>query len=65
MAQDPILGQAVAERLVEGIDVVNAFPDERTFAEEILIHVGDRAGVRIEAGLPSEQLGEAGPIGGG
>ena len=35
--------------------VVNAFADERTFAEKILIHIGHRTAVRIDAGFTGKQ----------
>ena len=55
MAEDAVLGKAAVERALEGIDVVDALADERAFAEQVLVDVGDGARVRIDAGLAAEQ----------
>src|SRR6266576_1224037 len=39
VAQDSILRKAVSQRALEGIDVINAFADERALAEKVLINV--------------------------
>jgi hypothetical protein len=56
-------GKAAAERLLEGIDIVDALADERAFAEQILIDVGDGAGVRVDARFAAVQAGIARAVG--
>ena len=51
VAQDPVLGQPPIERLAECVDVVDSLADERAFAEKILVDIGHRARIRIDARL--------------
>ena len=62
MAQDPVFGEASAQRPLEGVDFVDTFADEGTFAEHILVDVGDGAGIRIDTRLAPEQLRVPGPV---
>ncbi len=56
VTEDAIIGKPMVQRLLEGIDLVDALADERAFTEQILIDVGDAAGIRVEAGLAAMQL---------
>ena len=56
MAEHAIVGEAAADRELHGVDVVDPFADERALAEHVLVDVGDRARVRIDAGLATEQV---------
>ena len=51
MAQDLVLRETVLQRVLEGIDVVDALADERTFAKQVLVHVRHRACIRIDTRL--------------
>ncbi len=53
MAEDPILGKAPLECSPEGIDVIDSFADERAFTEQVLVHVGDGARIRVDPRLTS------------
>ena len=46
--------RAVRERSLESVDVVDAFSGIGSFAEQILIDVGDCRGVRIDAAYARE-----------
>jgi hypothetical protein len=46
----------MAKRLLEGIDVINALADERSFAEQVLVDVRDTACIRIDSGGVPLQL---------
>ena len=48
MAEYPILGKTIFKRLFERVDVVYALADERAFAQQILIDVGNRARIRVD-----------------
>jgi hypothetical protein len=43
VAEQRALGHAPGERRLEGVDVVDALAGVGPFAEQILVHVGDRA----------------------
>ena len=60
-----IFGELASDGALESIDVVNSFADEGAFLEDILVDVGDGAGVGIDAGLAGEKLGEARSTGAG
>ena len=49
MAEDRVFRHPALQRGFEGVDVVDALAGEIALAEQILIDVGDRAGVRIDA----------------
>ena len=57
--QQRVLRDRVLERGDEGVDVVQALAGEDAFAEQVLIGVGDRRRVRVDAGVariePREQ----------
>ena len=55
VTEDTVLGKAAVERPLERVHVVNALADERAFTKEVLIHIGDGAGIRIDARLTPEQ----------
>ena len=59
MAEDAVLREAPGERALERVDVVDALADERAFAEQVLVDVGDGARVGIDARLAGEQPREA------
>src|SRR5688500_2541913 len=44
------------ERALKRVDVIEALPGEVTFAEKVLVNVGDRGRVRIDAGVAGENL---------
>ena len=50
-----VLGNRVLERRVERVDVVQALAGEDAFAEQVLIGVGHRRRVRIDAGVARVQ----------
>src|SRR5688572_3287835 len=56
VAENAVLRKASLERALERIDVIDALADERAFAEEILVRVGNGARVRVDAGLRAEEL---------
>ena len=55
MAENPAERKAFVEHVLERIDVVDALAGERTFAEQILIGVGNRASVGIESRIAAKQ----------
>ena len=64
VAQQRVLGHAAGERRLEGIDVVDALAGVGAFAEEVLVDVGDRGGVGIDAARAGERCaGRASPRG--
>ena len=63
VAEDAVLGKAPSERALERIDVVDALADERAFAEQILVHVGNGARVRIDAGLARRTAARSASVG--
>ena len=62
MAQDAVFRQAIGQRPLEGVDVVDALADEGALAEQILIHVGDGARVGVDAGFAAIQARVAGAV---
>ncbi len=63
MTQDLVLREASVHGSLEGIHLVNPFSNERAFLENILIHVGNRPRVRINARVAREQPDEPGSSG--
>ena len=53
-----VLRDAAVERRHEGVDVVEALAGEDPFAEEVLVGVGDRGGVGVDAGVAGVDAGE-------
>ncbi len=60
VGEQGVAGEAAVEDFVEGVDLEDAFACEDALAEEVLIDVGDGAGVDIVAGLAGVKGGEAG-----
>ena len=58
VAEERVLRYASGERGFERIDVVDALPDVAALVEEILIDVGHRRRVRIDADMAGEDLRE-------
>ncbi len=52
-------------RLLEGVDVVDALPGEAALTVEVLVHVRDRGGVRVDTGVAGIDGREAGAVGAG
>jgi hypothetical protein len=63
VAQDAVFGQAAGQRALERVDVVDALADERAFAEQVLVDIGNRARVRVDAGFAAIQPRIAGTVG--
>src|SRR5688500_11588623 len=55
MAEDAILRQTSAERAPERVHIVNSFADKRAFFEHVLVHIGDRVGVGVNARITSKE----------
>ena len=58
VAEERLFRHAIRERVVKRVDVVDALADVAAFVEQVLIHVGDRRGVRIDADVAGEHLRE-------
>ena len=63
VTEQRILRDAIVERGVEGIDIVNALADVTALVEQILIHVRDRRRVRIDSNVSGEDFRERRPVG--
>ena len=63
VAEQRVLRHAVRERRLERVDVVDALADVAALVKEVLIDVGHRGRVRIEADVPGEHLRERRPVG--
>ncbi len=59
VAEEGVAGEALFEHSVEGGDFVDAFAGEAALGVEVLVDVGDGAGVDIEAGLAGVDIGHA------
>ncbi len=53
VAEDPVLGETSFERSLEGINLVNALADERAFAKQVLVNIGNCTRIGIDTGLAS------------
>jgi hypothetical protein len=53
VAEDPVLGKRPLEGPLERIDIIDALADERAFAEQVLVNIGDGARIGIDARLAS------------
>lgn len=51
VGEDPLLGHAVRKAALEGLDVDQPLAGEDSFAEQVLVDVGDGAGVDVDAGV--------------
>ena len=58
VAEDLVLRQPIVECALKRIDVVDALSDERALLEHVLIDVGDRTRVWIDAGLAAKPASE-------
>ena len=63
VAEQRVGRNAPVERGAEGVDVVDALANVAAFVEEVLIDVGDRGGIRIEADVAGEDLRERRAVG--
>ena len=62
VTDDTVLGKTSAQRLLEGLSVVDALADERTLAEHVLVDVRHRTCVRVDARLAPVQSKDANSI---
>ena len=60
--EDLVLGQHAFEHRPEGVHVEEPFAGEDPLAEEVLVDVADGGRVRVDAGEPGEDAGEARPV---
>ena len=60
VAENPVGRKAVFQGVVKGLHVVDALADVLPLPEEIVVDVGDLAGVGIQARLSGKQAGEPG-----
>ncbi len=51
VAEDAVFGKAILERSLERIDLVDSLADEGAFTEQVLVDVGDGAGIGVDAWL--------------
>ena len=58
VAEQRVVGEAAVEHALEHVDLEDALAGERSLAEDVLIGVGHRAGVGIDAGRSRVQRGE-------
>src|SRR5450631_3950919 len=65
MTQDPVFGKTARQGTFEGIDVVDALADEGSFAEHVLVDVGNDARVWIDTRLAPEEARVSRPVGAG
>ena len=56
--QERVLRHRVLERLDEGIDVIQALAGEDPLGEQVLVGVGHRGGIGVDAGVAGIQAGE-------
>ena len=61
VGQERVLGHASLDRGVEGVDVEQALAGEDALAEEVLVDVGDRGGVGVDARVPGVDTREQRP----
>ena len=65
MAENPVFRKALTQRALEGVDIVNTLADEGTFGEQVLVHIRDRTGIGVDAGLGAAQARVARAVGAG
>ena len=63
VAQDGVFRKAPLHGPLEGIHIIDPLADERTFPENILIHIRNLPRVRINSGVPGKQPDKPGPPG--
>src|SRR5207237_9819390 len=54
MAENQVIGKAPFQRKFKCVDIVNAFADEGTLTEHILVNIGNGSRVGIDAGFISK-----------
>ena len=59
VAEDAVLGKAPLERLFKGRHIIDSLADERAFLEQVLIDIGDGAGIGIYTWHAAVKLGVA------
>ncbi len=59
VAEYAVFRKAASQRLLERRDVVNTLADEGAFLERVLIHIGHRPRIRVDAWLAAIQAGIA------
>ena len=57
MAEDAVFLKTAVKRFFKNVHIVNAFPNKRAFGEKILVNVGNRSCVRIDAWLIAMKAG--------
>ena len=58
VAEERVLGHASFQRPGERVDVVDPLADEAALVKDVLIDVGDRARVRVDADMPGKHQRE-------
>jgi hypothetical protein len=58
MTENRVLRKTSGHGTLEGVHIVNAFADKRTFAKHILIDIGHHPRVRINARIAGKQPDE-------
>ena len=51
VAENPVFGQPPGQGPFECVHFIDALADERAFAEQVLVYIGNGARIRIDAGL--------------
>ena len=62
VTENDALGEAAVEGGFEGVHIVNSLAAVRTFAEEILIDVGDREGIGVQSARTCKDALEQRPL---
>ena len=62
VAEDPVLGETAPQGPFEGINFIDALADERAFTEQVLINIGNGAGIGINAEFIGAQTGIPGAV---
>jgi len=58
VAQQGLIGNSLANRLLEGIDVVESFAGIDAFVKQVLVNVRRSGGVRIDTGVAGKDPGK-------
>ena len=59
MAENPVVGEPGTHGGVKCLDVVDGLADELALSEQVLVNVGDLAGIGVQADISRKQAGEA------
>ena len=62
VAEDGVFGKALADGGIESVHIVDALTSEAGRAVQIVIHIGDRSRIGIEARLATEYSGDPGAL---